>query len=354
MILVTGATGLVGANVCQLAAERGLPVRALVREGSDPEGLAALDVEIERGDITSAKDVARAAQGVDGIVHTAALVAGIRAPESLEDSEAINVGGTRIVLDAAAVRGARTVLLSTIGILPFDRTIDEVIEPSLPMDGEIAYMTTKRRAFHDAISRPDQDVVVIFPGGVYGPSPCVKRSLASTSFNAEIVEAVAGRIDRFPALELPWVLARDVAACVLAALERGTPGARYMAAGRREDVMTVPEFLSLACETVGVGHRVATARSEDPGAVEEFGMMVAAADAGGRKGRGFFDDTRTKRALGGEFTPVRDGLTQTGGWMMERGVLDDSSAVAPYAMHDSAPSLAADGSVTRFTPDAAP
>lgn len=201
-ILVTGATGLVGANVCQLAAERGLAVRGLVREGSDAEGLADLDIELVRGDIRSAEDMARAAAGVSVIVHTAALVAGIRAPEGLEESEAINVRGAINVFDAAAEQGVRTVLLSTIGILPFDKTIDEVIEPSAPMEGEIPYMTTKRRAFEEAMSRGQdgQDVVVVFPGGVYGPSPCVKRSLAPSSFNAEIRSAVGGKVERFPAL----------------------------------------------------------------------------------------------------------------------------------------------------------
>jgi nucleoside-diphosphate-sugar epimerase len=322
-VLVTGATGLVGANVCRLAADRGFTVRALVRDSSDIEGLAALDVEIVRGDITSSEDVARAAEGASGVIHTAALVAGIRAPEALEESEPINVGGTRNVLDAAASQGVRAVILSTIGILPFGETVDEVIEVSTPMDGEIPYITTKRRAFQEAMSRArnGQDVIVVFPGGVFGPSPCVERSLASTSFNAEIRSAVDGEIERFPALELPWVLAWDVAALVLAALERGTPGARYMATGRPEDVMTVPEFLSLACEAGGVEHRVATASGEDPDAVEEFGMMVHAAEAGGRKGPAFFDSSRTQRALNGEYTAVRDGLTLTIAWMKAKHVL---------------------------------
>lgn len=322
-ILVTGATGLVGANICQLAVERGVNIRALLRDGSDPEGLTELDVELARGDITSADDVARAAEGVTGIVHTAALVAGIRAPEGLGESESVNVGGTVNVLNAAARQGVRTVLLSTIGILPFDKTIDEAIEPTAPFDGEIPYMTTKRRAFHEAMSRGQdgQDVVVVFPGGVYGPSPCVHRSLASSSFNAEIRSAVLGGIERFPALELPWVLARDVAALVLSAFERGTSMARYMATGRPEDVTTVPEFLSLACVTAGVEHRVATARADDAGAVEEFGMMVEAAEAGGRKGPAFFDSTQTQRALGGEYVALDDGLQLTIDWMRGGGVL---------------------------------
>ena len=101
-ILVTGATGLVGANICQIAAERGLRLRALVRDGTEVEGLAELDLEIVDGDITVADDVARAASGVRGIIHTAALVAGIWPKSMAADNERANVGGTVNVLVAAA------------------------------------------------------------------------------------------------------------------------------------------------------------------------------------------------------------------------------------------------------------
>ena len=94
-----------------------------------------------------------------------------------------------------------------------------------------------------------------------------------------------------------------------------------MATGRPEDVTTVPEFLALACEAAGVEHRVATARAEDEGAVEEFGMMVEAAEAGGRKGPAFFDATRTQQTLGVEYVATRDGLQATIDWMRDRGVL---------------------------------
>lgn len=321
-LLVTGATGLVGANVCRLATERGRAVRALVRRGSDPAGLPELGVEVVEGDVTSADEVRAAVDGAGAVVHTAALVAGIRAPEGLEESERVNVGGTVNVLDAAAAAHLRAVVFSTIGILPFDQTIDEVIAPSAPMDGEIPYMTTKRRAFDEAMTRArgGQEVMVIFPGGVYGPSPCVRRSLAPSSFNAEVQEALRGTVERFPALELPWVLAHDVAAVALAALEHGTAGSRYMATGRNEDVMTVPAFLSLACELAGAEHRVATVQAGDPGA-EAFGMMVAAAEMCGIKGPAFFDASRTRDALGVASTPVRQGLAATVAWMEQQRVL---------------------------------
>jgi dihydroflavonol-4-reductase len=56
--LVTGATGLVGGNVCRLPRERGISVRGLVRNPADAGPLAELGLELTRGDITTSGSVA--------------------------------------------------------------------------------------------------------------------------------------------------------------------------------------------------------------------------------------------------------------------------------------------------------
>ena len=53
-VLVTGATGLAGANICKLLVDRGDRVRALARETADTAPLAALGVEVVTGDVTDA------------------------------------------------------------------------------------------------------------------------------------------------------------------------------------------------------------------------------------------------------------------------------------------------------------
>lgn len=53
-ILVVGATGLLGSDICKLLIEQGRSVRALVRATSDPakvENLRTLGVEILQGDV---------------------------------------------------------------------------------------------------------------------------------------------------------------------------------------------------------------------------------------------------------------------------------------------------------------
>ena len=90
-VLVTGATGLAGANICKLLIERGDNVRALARDGADTAPLVALGVEVVTGDVTDADDVLRAATGSDSAIHCAALLGG--ASQNLADFEAVNVDG---------------------------------------------------------------------------------------------------------------------------------------------------------------------------------------------------------------------------------------------------------------------
>jgi dihydroflavonol-4-reductase len=70
--LVTGASGFIGFHVAKLLHEKGVSVRALVRDGSEKDFLRGLDVEVVHGDIRDADGVSRAAEGCRHIYHVAA------------------------------------------------------------------------------------------------------------------------------------------------------------------------------------------------------------------------------------------------------------------------------------------
>ena len=110
-LLVTGATGLVGANVCQILAERSIPYRALVRPDSDAAPLSSLGADVVQGDVMAFDDVARAAQNCRAIIHSAAVLGG--ASQDLNVQERTNVTGAWNVYEAARVNGVRVVTLGT-------------------------------------------------------------------------------------------------------------------------------------------------------------------------------------------------------------------------------------------------
>lgn len=112
-ILVTGGTGLVGSRLLRRFAEAGIECRGLVRAGGDlPDG-----VEPVVGDILDVASLAEAVDGVETIVHLAAL---FRTTDN-DGIWKVNLGGTRNLIAAARERAhhARFILASTSNIYDF-------------------------------------------------------------------------------------------------------------------------------------------------------------------------------------------------------------------------------------------
>lgn len=325
-LLVTGATGLVGANACRIARGQGQAVRALVREGSDASALEELGVDVRRGDLLDADALRDAVAGCDRVLHSAAALSGTWSTTTPEEFERVNHQGAVAVLDAAVGADARVCLLATTGFLQRDAgaPITERTPVAEPRPNEMVYDATKRAAFLEGMRRAAQGqrVTAVFPGAIYGPSPVAARALADTSFNAAVVKAVRGELPRYPPVKLGWVLGSDVADVALRALERGQPGDRFLALGRQADAATIPEFLSQACALAGVEHRVEPTGpvADDPTLLEEFGAM--ARTAGTRWPDPLFDATATHGQLGDEPTSVADGLALTLRWLRSREMLN--------------------------------
>lgn len=113
MILVVGATGLVGSDVCLRLAKRGEPVRALVRVTSDKnkvETLRAAGVELCFGDLKEPESLAVACRGARAIVSTASSTLSRAAGDSIETVDA--AGQLSLVSAAKAAKVDRFVFVS--------------------------------------------------------------------------------------------------------------------------------------------------------------------------------------------------------------------------------------------------
>jgi len=172
-VLVTGATGFTGGHLAQHLSARGDTVRALVRPRSrakfDASPLPANGVVAVDGDLTDAAALNRAADGVDVVYHIAATYREAGQPDSAY--RAINVEGTRNVLEAARAGGARRVVhCSTGGV--HGHIAHPPANEDAPFNPGDVYQETKleaeklARAFGD---RTGFDVVVARPIGIYGP-----------------------------------------------------------------------------------------------------------------------------------------------------------------------------------------
>jgi uncharacterized protein YbjT (DUF2867 family) len=101
MILVVGATGLVGSAICRKLAARGEEVRALVRGTSLKERLGELrssDVELCTGDLKDPASIAAACRGVDAVISTASSTLSRQSGDSIES---VDAAGQFNLVDAA-------------------------------------------------------------------------------------------------------------------------------------------------------------------------------------------------------------------------------------------------------------
>src|SRR5438128_1803064 len=132
--LVTGANGLIGANVVRALLDAGHEVRAFVRDTSDLASLAGLDVELARGDVLDPRSLLDAARGCEVLFHSAAVFAYWR--QTRERLEAVAVQGTVHAIDAAREAGVgRMVLTSSsvvLGSSPRPEPRDELADLTEP------------------------------------------------------------------------------------------------------------------------------------------------------------------------------------------------------------------------------
>jgi len=114
--LITGGAGFIGSNVAHALAARGESVRILDDFSTGRmQNLCGIEdrTEILRGDIRDPATVARAVEGIEIILHQAALNSNPRSIKEPELTNAVNVAGTLTLLEAARAAGVRRVVYAS-------------------------------------------------------------------------------------------------------------------------------------------------------------------------------------------------------------------------------------------------
>jgi nucleoside-diphosphate-sugar epimerase len=247
-VFVTGAGGFIGRAVVGRLRERGDEVTAIVRDPARSTVLADLGVRMVAGDLGSVDAIREPIAGCDGVIHLAGSYRVGILPSERPAMYEVNVAATARVLDAAIEAGVpRIVHISTANVLG-DTKGRVVNETHLrdPADGFLSYYDeTKAEAHRMAEARiaAGAPILIAMPGSTYGPGD-------HSAIGTQLKAAFDGRA---PAnvlgdMGISVVHIDDLAAGILAVLDRGRIGEAYLLSG---ECLTLADAMDVAARAGG-------------------------------------------------------------------------------------------------------
>jgi len=323
-VLVTGATGFVGANVARLLVAEGHRVRVLARPASSVTALEGCAVEVVRGDVLEPDSVARAIQGCAQVFHLAAdYRLWAKDPSEIYRN---NVDGTRNMLEACVqARVERVVYTSSAGTLgvPRDGSLGTETTPVSLHDMIGSYKRSKflaERVAEEYVAR-GLPVVIVNPSNPIGP-----WEVRPTPTGQLILDYLLRRMFATLDTGLNLVHVADVARGHLLAAQRGHVGEKYIlgcqnlslteifgmlesVTGLRAPRVRVPHALIYVVALVNESVARATGR---PPRVPLTGVRMA------RKHM-YFSAAKAVRELGLPQTPVEPALREAVDWFVAHG-----------------------------------
>ncbi len=323
-VVVTGASGHVGANLVRALIAKGRSTRSLVHVNR--RAVEGLETEVVHGDLCDPESLCQAFNGAEVVYHLAANIS--LSMQGWTRLEQVNVAGTRNVVEACLRCGVRRlVYCSSIHAL--------VQEPMhIPVDESRPLVASRRWPPYDrskaAAEKEVQrgielglDAVIINPTAIIGPydyqmSYFGKAFLAMTQ--RKLPALVTGGFD--------WVDVRDVAAGAMLAGEKGKTGTKYIISGHWESLCNI---MDMVAEISGVsppgfvcplwlaraGAPIFAALSHLNGKEPLYTSVSLRALKSNRQ----ISHERATRELGYRPRPLRETLIDTLGWFKENGRL---------------------------------
>lgn len=203
-LAVTGASGFVGRHLLALAARERLEVVGVVRSEKGAAEVARLGARASVVPRLEAEPLAAALAGAQAVVHLAM----IGSEGEGRTYEAVNVQGTRAVVEAARRAGVpRVVLFSGLGVAHYGMT-RRCTNP---------YFLSKLAAEVE-LFRSGREAVVFRPSYIVGPGDGLVTRILAEMASGEVVRIGDGRYRMHP------IFVGDAAAAALAAAQDPPPG----------------------------------------------------------------------------------------------------------------------------------
>jgi dihydroflavonol-4-reductase len=245
MILLTGASGLLGAHVLRIGLAHGQRFRAVTRSVPARSYLATVAadsrVQVANLDLTTEAFADDLFTGVDTVIHAAALASPFPADEA--KMKALNVDATERLFARAIDAGVRQwVQVSSVATLSGSGAVPITEGDETPR--ETLYARTKWLADRYLRTQAQRAAILtVHPTFMLGPWD------ARPSSGSLLLALRMKRLRHYVECVKNVVAAADVATGILRALERGVAGGHYLLGGA--DVR-MSEFLGLASRAIGI------------------------------------------------------------------------------------------------------
>ena len=247
--LVTGANGLIGANLVRELLATGHTVRAMVRSTSHLQSLAGVTVERVQGDIFDPPSLRQAAQGCDVLFHTA----GVFAYWGYSDQELnrIIVEGTRNVVDAAQAAGVQRMVLTSSSVVmgSSTKTVPRDERHEIRDKDAPPYFLAKARQEQAAIAQAQAlglELIAVCPTITVG-----SHDYHLVPSNAIIVSYLNDPYKATYPGGCNIVHVRDIARGHILAAEKGQPGERYVLGSENWEWSLIHRTISELCGVPG-------------------------------------------------------------------------------------------------------
>jgi dihydroflavonol-4-reductase len=336
---VTGGTGFIGRRLVRGLVEGGYQVRALARSPRSAAVLAELGATAVPGNILDEASLQAGIQGSDVVFHLAAAYPGRGA--SWPRVEIVNVDGARNVLRLAHALGVpKIIYASTVNVFgdTHGQSVHEDYFYAGPFRNE--YARTKWLA-HYKVALPllekGAPIVIVLPGGVYGPGDC--------GFLAEAMRFFYRGVPFAPGPEtiLTYAYVDDVAQGFMLAAARGKVGESYILAGPAIPLGEMMDFWAHLTGRPAPPARVPAGvlRPLAPlmEAVESFVGIPAVFSPQALSILGTTSIARSDKAraeLGWQTRPLQTGMLETFEWIAETEEAAGETAVADLRLRQAA------------------
>jgi dihydroflavonol-4-reductase len=231
LALVTGANGHLGNNLVRLLIDKGIPVRASIRNIKNREPFIGLDCEVVQSDITDKASLVRALQGVDTFYAVGAAFK-LWAKNPQEEIYDVNLQGTQNLVEASVEAGVkRIVYVSSIAALNYTQLPTKESYGQNPDRRDMYYNSKndgEKLAFELA-KKHNIELVAVLPSAMIG-----SEAFGSLSVSYNIIDLILKKeIPVETGITLNWIDVKDVAeGCYLAAT-KGKNGERYILANEK-------------------------------------------------------------------------------------------------------------------------